>query len=190
MTEIKIEKKKPILPWLLLILGIIAAIWFLFFRNDEMKPEENVVKTEQTETQNNDAVSDYLMFINSDPDKMGLDHEFTKNALIKLTNAIETKANETKFDVTADISKAKVIADEITKDPMSTDHADKIRNAADILSMTMQNMQKEKFPDLTADANAVKTAAEKIDPKILTLDQKVAVKSFFNKAAELLTKMN
>lgn len=35
MAEIKIEKKKPVWPWILLLLGIIALVYFLFFRDRE-----------------------------------------------------------------------------------------------------------------------------------------------------------
>lgn len=192
MTEIKIEKKKSIFPWILLALGIIAAIWFLFFRNQEVvEPIETETTTENTQvSESNGAVNAYLMFIEDTEANMGLDHEYTNDALIKLTNAVEAKASEINFEVSDNIVKAKQIAEEITKDPMSKDHANKIRSAADILSASMHNMQKEKFSNLTTDGNAVKSAAEAIDPAILTLDQKDAVKSFFRTSAELLKKMN
>jgi len=35
MAEIKIEKKKPVWPWILLLLGLIALVYFLFFRDRE-----------------------------------------------------------------------------------------------------------------------------------------------------------
>lgn len=39
MAEIKIEKKKPVWPWILLILGLIALVYFLFFRDRETEQE-------------------------------------------------------------------------------------------------------------------------------------------------------
>ncbi|OYQ37241.1 hypothetical protein CHU92_08600 [Flavobacterium cyanobacteriorum] len=42
MAEIKIEKKKPVWPWILLLLGIIALIYFLFFRDREA--EQDVIE--------------------------------------------------------------------------------------------------------------------------------------------------
>lgn len=39
MAEIKIEKKKPVWPWILLILGLIALVYFLFFRDREAEQE-------------------------------------------------------------------------------------------------------------------------------------------------------
>lgn len=38
MAEIKIEKKKPILPWILLFLGVLALIYFLVIKDTENDP--------------------------------------------------------------------------------------------------------------------------------------------------------
>ncbi len=121
---------------------------------------------------------------------MSLDHSYTNMALTELTKAVEAMAMEVDYDVKADISKAKQLADEITKDPLSTDHADKIRNAADILSTALQNMQRSKYPELSAEASQVRNAVSAIAPETLTLNQRDTIKSFFREAAMLLKKMN
>jgi hypothetical protein len=94
------------------------------------------------------------------------------------------------YDAKAEIEKAKQISDEITKDPMSTIHGDKISSAANVLSTALQNMQRAKYPSLSTEAADVNSAASAISPEVLTLDQRDAVKSFFRKAADLLSKMN
>jgi hypothetical protein len=191
MTEIKIEKKKPVWPWILLILGLLAAAWFFFFRNDKDEPVETAENTTQIDTtENNSTVAAYVTFINSDTNTMSLDHSFTSEALTKLTDAVNAKATEAGYDVKVDIAKAKQLAGEITADPMSTIHADKIRSAADVLSTSLQNMQQAKYPELSTEAADVKSAATAINPETLTLDQRDAVKSFFRNAADLLSKMN
>jgi len=191
MTEIKIEKKKPVWPWILLVLGLLVAAWFFFFRNDKDEPVETADKTALIDIhENNSTVAAYVTFINSDTNKMSLDHSFTSEALTKLTDAVDAMATEAGYDVKVDIANAKQYADEITKDPMSTKHADKIRSAADVLSNSLQNMQQAKYPELSAEAADVKSAAAAINPETLTLDQRDTVKSFFRKAADLLSKMN
>jgi len=195
MTEIKIEKKKPIWPWLLvLLLVILASVWFFFYSNDNAEPLETIATTDNTALidihENNNIVAAYVAFINADTNTMGLDHVFTNEAFTKLTDAIEAIAAEAGYDVKADIAKAKQLAEEITKDPMVTTHGDKIRSAADVLSTSLQNIQQAKYPSLGAEADDVKSAASAITPETLTLDQRVAVKSFFRKAADLLNKMN
>ena len=42
MAEIKIEKKKPIWPWVVVVLIIGALLYFVFLKNDEAQSESNV----------------------------------------------------------------------------------------------------------------------------------------------------
>jgi len=195
MTEIKIEKKKPVWPWILLALGLLVAAWFFFNRNDNAEPvataDETADETALIDVhENNNIVTTYVRFVDADTNTMSLDHSFTSEAFNKLTDAVDAMATEAGYDVKADIGKAKQLADEITRDPMVTTHSDKIRSAADVLSTSLQNLQQSKYPSLSAEADEVKTAASAIDPGTLTLDQRDAVKSFFRKAADLLSKMN
>jgi hypothetical protein len=191
MTEIKIEKKKPVWPWLLLLLGILAAAWFFFFRNDKKETMDTADNKALIDVhENNSTVAAYVTFINSDTNTMSLNHAYSSEALTKLTDAVDAMATEAGYDVRVDIAKAKQYADEVTKDPLVTTHADKIRSAADVLSTSLQNMQQAKYPGLSAEATDVKSAAAAINPETLTLDQRDVVKSFFRKAADLLNKMN
>ena len=195
MTEIKIEKKKPVWPWILLVLGLLVAAWFLFIRNDNAEPvataDETADETALIDVrENNNIVTAYVTFIDADTATMGLDHVFTSEAFTKLTNAVDAMATEAGYDVKADIAKAKQLAEEITNDPMATAHADKIRSGADALSTCLQKIQQAKYPSLGVEATDVKSASSAIHPETLTLDQRVAVKSFFRKAADLLNKMN
>ena len=202
MSEIKIEKKKPVWPWFLLVLVLLFAAfaaWFFFIRNDNAEPvatsnetaDEIVDETPLIDIhENNNIVASYVTFINADNAKMGLDHVFTSEAFAKLTNAVDAMATEAGYDVKADIAKAKQLVDEITNDPMAAAHADKIRSGADVLSTCLQNIQQAKYSGLSAEAADVKSAASAINPETLTLNQRDAVKPFFRKAADLLNKMN
>jgi len=194
MTEIKIEKKKPVWPWILLALGLLVAAfaaWFFFIRNDNAEPLATADETALIDVrENNNIVAAYVTFVDADTATMGLDHVFTNEAFTKLIDAVEAIAAESGYDVKADIAEAKQLADEITKDPMVTTHTDKIRSAADVLSTALQNIQQAKYPGLSTEAADVKSAASAINPETLTLDQRDAVKSFFRKAADLLNKMN
>jgi len=191
MTEIKIEKKTPIWPWILLLLVLLFVAWYFFVRNDKAVPVEIEDNTTLIDVQeNNNAVAVYVSFINSDSATMGIDHVFTSEVFAKLIAAVEAMASESGYDVKADIANAKQLANEIKIDPIVTDHGDKIRSAADVLGNSLQNMQQAKYPGLSAEAADVKSAALAINPETLTLDQQDAVKSFFRKAADLLIKMN
>lgn len=186
MTEIKIEKKKPVWPWILLGLAIVALLIYLLYDKDEKPVSTELINVHE----NNSTVAAFVTFINADTNKMSLDHAYTNEALLKLTGAINAMAGETGYNVQADLDKAKEYADKITNDPFETTHADNIRKATDILSTSLQNLQQAKYPQLAAEAEDLKNASASINPDALTLDQRDAVKSFFSKAADLLQKMN
>ncbi len=191
MTEIKIEKKKSALPWVLLGLGIIALLLYFFVFKTNNTEVANAPAASLIDVQeNNSTVTAYVNFISSDTNKMSIDHSYTNEALLKLTNAINAMADQVGYNVKADLDKAKEYADKITNDPFETSHADAIRKAADILSTAMQNMQQAKYPGLENEVADVNSAAAAINPATLTLDQKDAVKNFFSKTSYLLGKMN
>lgn len=50
MAEIKIEKKKPIWPWILLFLGVLALIYFLVIKDTENDPLDENRDTIEIET--------------------------------------------------------------------------------------------------------------------------------------------
>ncbi len=193
MTEIKIEKKKPVWPWLLLVAVILVLLlyFFVFNKEDEMNVvAENPATAVIDVDENNSTVAAYVNFINSDSNKMSLYHDFTNEAFLKLTNATNAMADEAGYSVKADLDKAKEFTNRITTDPFETSHADNIRKAADIISGSLQNLQKAKYPGLENNAGELTLAAEAIKPETLILEQRDAVKTFFAKAANLLERMN
>ncbi len=200
MAEIKIEKKKLVWPWILLGIGVIAVlIYFLAFHDYNEKMNEapktsELIGTKETDlisvNENNSTVEAYVNFVETGKNKMTLDHAYTNEALLKLTEATNAIADEVGYEVRADLEKVNEYAEMITNDPFETTHADNIRNADDILTKVLQNIQKAKYPGLTNEAAELKIASESIKPGVLTLDQKDEVKTFFSKASDLLQKMN
>lgn len=194
MAEIKIEKKPPVWPWILLGLLLLGGLIYWFaLRGDD--GDTLVADNTETMVMDNEivvpaAVTDYLTFVDGDTEPMGLDHEYTNAALMKLTAAIQAVAQVNDYDIRADLDQAKEYAAKIEQDPFETTHANSIRKAAETLGGTMHRMQEAKFPQLSSEAQTVVDAAGKIDPDVLTLDQKPAVKGFFGEAASLLSKMN
>ncbi len=189
MTEIKFEKKKTIWPWLLGI-GFLAAIIYLLYTLTTLK-EENTRSAELINVkENNGPVKEFVTFVNNDSNKMTLDHTYTSQALLKLSAATKAIADKINYDTNADLDKVNDYAGKITNDPIETTHADNIRRAADTLSTLIEHVQQVKYPALRAEAGELRKAAASINPDVLTLDQKNAVKSFFSKAAALLEKIN
>ncbi|TXE10773.1 hypothetical protein ES711_02375 [Gelidibacter salicanalis] len=201
MAEIKIKKKQPIWPWILLIVAILALLYFLFLRNDdddtiddaaiEMTTSHEVDTGDDSVTLSAAAESEmasYISYINDDA-KMGIDHVYTNNALNKLIDATQALAKTLDVDVNVDLTTAKENTASITEDPYEVDHADKIQNAGTLIVKALKTIQSQKFPDLNENSNDLENALIAIKPSTKTLEQKDAVKNFFEQAGELLTKM-
>ncbi|CAM3984129.1 hypothetical protein FLAN108750_03200 [Flavobacterium antarcticum] len=200
MAEIKIEKKAPIWPWIVGLLILALAVYFLFFKDTAVVTDgttaTNDTIVDQTEMQNNRddtnlmGVAAFVAFVKNDDGNMTLDHEYSNEALNKLISATEEVSAKTDFDSKMDLDKAREHADAITKNPEATDHADHIKMATDMISTVLQNLQKAKFPNLQAEADKAKMASQAINVKELALNQKEKIKAFFDDAADLLDKMN
>ena len=197
MAEINIEKKTPKWPWILLILVIIGVLIYLFAANGDGEKTEEVTEDTTEElaespqaAPDNSTVLAFVSFIKDDPDSMGLDHEFTNEALLRLTNATDAMADEISFDIRKDTDEVRTLSEKITRDPFDTTHANSIKEAANILAQSLLNIQQHAFPGLASEADEVKNAAEDVETDELTLDQKEAVKKFFRESADLLEKMN
>jgi hypothetical protein len=189
MAEIKIEKRKPAWPWLLLSLGAAAVlIYFIAFqgKNGEKKKVSELMYV----SENNTTVNDYVNFVENDNNNMSLDHAFTNEALLKLADATDEMADEIDFEMHTDLDKVDELAEMITKDPSDTSHANSIRKATDILTNALQEIQKENYPGLKKEVAELRVASESINPDVITLNQQVVVKAYFQKAADLLKKMN
>jgi len=199
MAEIKIEKKKPIWPWILAGLIVAAILYFFVFGNEddnqlvdtttEQITEEDTTNRYETSrtTAEIAAVQEYITYI-KEPD-MGVNHEYSNGAIKKLIAAVEAKAQEGNVDIDADLSKAKQRANEITKDPNRLAHADMIKEAGEIITRAMKTIQTKNFPNRDREISEVESALQNIKTKQPTLEQKDAVKNFFSKAGDALTSM-
>ena len=211
----KKEKGGSILPWLLGLLVAGLAIWGIAEAFDETEEAlvDNDVETvtdygtEIVENENPDGAdtyklidfenesigrdyfdlaSDYETYTVNMTGEMGLDHEFSHNALNKLANATAAlvQAHGMGADVNLQAEKKKILeaADYITKDPYDTDHADHIRMAAMSITSILSQVQQAKYPGYEGAIAEVRKAANDINKATLTLNQKEDVRDFFGKA--------
>ncbi|MBZ9729348.1 hypothetical protein LB467_06580 [Salegentibacter sp. JZCK2] len=209
MAEIKIEKKKPIWPWVLVGLIILAVIlYFVIADNeddDDFSEEENTEQVatpmetddeddfetatwEEDNLSGDESVSKYLTHI-GDQEKMGIDHEYSSEALIYLINALENRAEEANINTQVEIQELKNNVRDIKENPDSLTHANTINDVGTKIVDLMEKMQNEKFPDISQDVQEVRMALQNIEPSTPTLDQKDAVNSFYKEAGDVLEKM-
>ena len=221
MADLRIEKKesKSILPWLLGLLVLGLAIWGIAELVGE-DPIEGMADTEVIDDASDrgseivssgntytlldlddpgagdrfdDLYTEYETYTANMTGEMGLDHEFSHNALTQLANA--TVALASAHGMSADLGvkeKAQMIkekADAITKDPYATTHADDIKTAAMQISSILEQIQEAHYPGLEAATAEVTKSASEINRETLTLDQKEDVRTFFGHARVLLKGM-
>jgi hypothetical protein len=208
MAEIQIEKRKPIWPWVLAGLVILAFI-IIYFVSDDNGTRYTQQDTQFTapypapapvpapapgtttsQQQDHNAREAYVEFVREENGRMGEDHQYTHDALHKLTEAVRSLADEKGHDISADLNQAEQAANEITRDHTATDHSLHIRNAAEALTTALTNMQQAYYPDLQDDVEELHNTTESIDPDQLTLQQRDAVNSFFAQSADLIEKMD
>ncbi|HTO15436.1 MAG TPA: hypothetical protein VLZ83_06680 [Edaphocola sp.] len=182
------------MPWVIVgIVIVLLLIYFLIIRDNKNESElinPTSENSHRSVNENISTVAAYVSFVENNKEKMGLDHSYTNEALLKLIDATNAIAAEVGFEVGADLENVREYANRIKEDQLETKHADNIRKADDILTTVLQNIQKTKFPKLANEVAELKVASESIRPDVLALDQKDAIKNYFAKAAALLQKMN
>lgn len=195
MAEINIEKKSGS-KWIWIILGLIILallIWWLTRDNEDEEIEnttiEQVEETPAQENEINEGVAGYITYI-EDKSRMGVDHEYTNNALIELMGAVESKAKEENVNIDAEMQEIREQARELTQNPAATDHANIIKNTGEKIVDALKKVQEESYPDLSTEVKDVRNALQGIKPNVQTLEQKEQINYFFDEAADALRKMS
>ncbi len=204
MARIRIEEKKKggILPWILGLLLLGLAVWGiaeLFEESDEYLSddieavEESSVPSQEVGNDLADVaysgpVAAYMQATENMKGEMGLDHEFSHDALTKLAMAVDAVASDKGVALPTDMARVTQLADDITKDPTATDHADKIRMAALQITDAFEAINDAAY-DGKGDVSMLRKEAQDISGKSLTLNQKEDVRSFFGAARSLLSEM-
>lgn len=213
MAEIKIEKKKPIWPWILGILILLAVIFIIWNYTDPDLKDERLLNDSIVQVDENNiyhekiidssalytgrygsirgeqAIADYLAYVDNN-DRTSANEGYYRTAFFKLITATKREAEIQNVDVTAEIDSAMKDAEMLTNDPEITKTPDNIRSAAESVSRALKSIQQANFDDLGNDADAVATAANKIDAKTDSSQQQQNIDAFFDKAAVLLQRMN
>ncbi len=214
MSQIRIEEKKggsSPLPWIigLLLLGLIVwGVAEAFDEADEAYTETEVIEDNEAVAPvatgidennnyvefNDESYTNYMTTTEDMEGDMGLGHEFTDRALTQLANAAAALAAHKGVDdgTNADSKAARVkqMAQEITEDPMATDHADKIKMSALLITEILEDVDRDAYSgEHGSQLTELRNEAQAIDPQALTLDQKDDVRSFFRQARMVLEDM-
>lgn len=205
MAEIEIEKKKPVWPWIILVIIILALLYFLVFANDNKKDmkdnntemvadstdwdqdsDTTVWKTETDSMNSNEGVSGYLDYVN---ERSNRDHmEYPENAMLKLVDAVEAKAYEMNYDLGNDRDELQNHVQELSK--TTADDSKELKDTGEKVADVLKGMQEEKYPSLSNAVKELKTSAQNIEADTETTQQNEKLNAFFEKAADVLKKMS
>ena len=206
MAEIDIEKKSgsgKIWLWVIIAL-IVAALLYWWFAGDDEEVVEDVeteviedetvfedeeAATWEAETAAIDEPSEFAEYIGNES-KMGIDHEYTNNALVHLVNTVESEVEESDLALDAEWQEIRTMADQITEDPLAGTHANTIKEAGLRISGILLKLQEEDPAILTSDVEEARAAAQNIQKDVLTLNQKDQIMKFFEESADVLEKMS
>lgn len=198
-------------PWLLGLLLVGAVLTFIFWlRYDDKNELAPLSNTEQragsTDTYPNEKVaagantmaqpvSSYVEWCSNMPqNEMGLDHEFTRNGLESMANALAAVAEKVpsvnQQQVNQKLIRMRENAGTITENWESTFHANKIKQAFQASTDVFEALQQSSFPDLQSDVQEIRQMVNQMDTKTLTLNQKNKVKDVFRLSADVLQKMS
>lgn len=192
MTEIRIGRKKLVWPWILGICIVAILIYYIGFKDQTESVQANQVAVDLINVnEKNLTVAAFVRFMEEDTMKMELDNTFPKEALLKLVDATNSMAEAIHYDISSNMARVVKYVNRVMADPIETSNADSFREAADILTTAvLKSIQQAKYPALRNEIVELENACVSINPEVLILDQKDAVKAFFIKTTDLLRKMN
>ena len=211
MAEIKIEKKKPVWPWILAVLVILGIIVYFVYANPEgdllnddyddvsneqvMESDTNPVGTTRDSFAPGDAYTQYGAFEGSirDSTRIAVDSSYTKKAYYNLSKAVAKKAEEMDVDSSQALTDLQDFSMLITKvsSPLSnSETAKNFKTASDKVVKVLEDIQVKSYPELQAQVADLKQVASKMDGHIRMDQQQENITEFLQKSRDVLRAMN
>jgi hypothetical protein len=210
MADINIQKKEggpPILPILLgvVALGVVIAAIMYFMGNGDAYtdtapgalPYDTAPAAATTDADGalpaevrayRDQCADASQF----RDEMAQDHDYEAECMRRLAEGLDAVIRrETVADqpLQQRVSALRDRANQITQDPQATDHANRVRGAADEAADIMEYMASTREAvgaNLQQHARQTREAANQIDTGTVLLEQRQRTSTFFARAGEAL----
>ncbi|MEO6346657.1 MAG: hypothetical protein ABIO60_01990 [Aquaticitalea sp.] len=212
MAEIKIEKKKPVWPWILLILVILAAIAYFVYANNEagdsmddmntteidsMEYDANTNSTTYEDTMDSTAsTSSSMQYGESikDSTRIGTDSTYTKSAFQNLSKAVTEKAAQYNLESSKSLEDLKNYASQMnsmgnSKMPNVGGISKDFKMVSTDIVTILENIQTKKFPTLQKEVADLKQTSNKLT-SVAVEKQQTTLQMFFRKANDVLNKMN
>lgn len=195
MTEIRVERKAPIWPWIAGILLLILVVWLAFgaFGDDEPTIEEaaidrpvNPAGDARTGAAGGvpQAVEAYIAFARGTTDlSPGPDHAYTAEGIRRLRDALRAhiEQNANAADTRARFERFNEVAERVQKDRGSNVHANVVR---EVFTSAVEVFESAKIE--AGDVTNLRRTASSIAADTPLLEQTDRVREFFRQSADAL----
>ncbi|MGJ8593859.1 MAG: hypothetical protein ACSHXF_15020 [Aquaticitalea sp.] len=208
MAEIKIEKKTPVWPWILLILVILAIIAYFLLRDDENDVDtyddanteiiddtddyQNNSLNDSTTDQNvnyNSAMSDFNASVD-DSTRVGKDSVYTKTAFQKLANMVVMKADLNNLESSESLKNLRGYSMQASSTINDMGITKNLKQMGNDVTMVLQDIQKKNYPNLQSDITDLKGQADKLSNTTAFNTQEKTIRNFVMSSKEVLNSMN
>lgn len=211
MAEIKIEKKKPVWPWILAILIVLGIIVYFVYTNPErdflnddydnvaneqvMEPASTAPSKARAPYQPGSAYDQYTAFEGSirDSTRIAVDSSYTKKAYYNLSKAVAKKAEKHDIDTSQELTDLQEFSMLITKvsSPLSSaESAKNFKTASDKVAKVLKDIQIKSFPELKDEIADLKQITNEMDGYISMNKQQDNITQFLQKSRDILKAMN
>ncbi|MBC7567221.1 MAG: hypothetical protein H7223_09675 [Pedobacter sp.] len=185
------KKSIPVIKLIIvfsLLFFLCSLIYVSFFRIDKNIPlREKVIYTK--ELRKRTAIKEFVNYVNTQP-KINFNRKYLGIALLKLKRAIDAIALSTGYEFQyADLIVAESDIQRIENTKLFSTQSYYLKHAAKILSNSLRKIQRQKFPELTQEANDLRAASMTFNGTDLKLDHDQKIHYFLNKAVDLLNAM-
>ena len=211
MAEIKIEKKSPIWPWILLLIAVIAIIVYFFYNNDADTIYDEDIQSEAIDTissnTHNEAygvagphmgatsvVQEFEKSL-SDSTRIAVDSIYTKTAIVNLAKVVTMKADELDVQPSMALENLKFYSEQKalstdTEIPGKNSIYNNFKTVSKDIVTVLETIQSENYPSLQNDVMELKQTSSKIENNIATKEQQTTIQTFFTKAKKVINEMN
>ncbi|WP_066218933.1 hypothetical protein [Formosa haliotis] len=216
MAEIKIEKKKPIWPWILGLIVVLGIISFLFYatnNNDDYMDDINTNQPVMTDTISDNSNSSYnnapssntttkykpssTYLVNveeslKDSMKLGTDYIYTAKAFYNLANASASKAVETNLYNSTSLKNLESELIQFKSAQMGQEDFSKLdlKTLSSEITAVISEIQNKNAPNLDKEVSNLKTVSNELNASTDWAKQQKNIQDYLNTAYEILTTIN
>ena len=214
MTEIKIVKKKPIWPWILLILIVLGIAAYFIYNNPDLDTlnngfDDGVTNEKVMDSKSNQIGADgayrtdsyggiydeYKAFDESirDSTRIAVDSSYTKKAFSNLTKLVVKQADKNDIEdsqALEDLRDYSVLITTISKTSSNSENFKNFKTLCDKIAAVLGNIQAKSYPSMQQEAANLKQIATKISISTPMANQQTDINDFLKKSREILKSMN